>query len=209
MLQAKTQDIIPESGLGPQNSQWRRWVERSITDLKRSLKAFRADIANSFKAVSSSMELLSRQVGGLGDAVDDINDLIGSTISVDYDRTRTADMVIPVESTKVAWSTFYTPAGYSQVLVTVTAVGMAKNSTPYVGHIYLKVFIDGVAHGEVLARAEPGAIANLTGAGASKLTGLTGGQSFEVAAFMRASTGAWASSSFNGVNLYTQVLFLR
>ena len=62
MSQAKTQDIIPESGLGPQNSQWRRWVERSITNLKLGFTAFKADIANSFKAVSSSMELLSRQV---------------------------------------------------------------------------------------------------------------------------------------------------
>ena len=62
MSQARTQDIIPESGLGPQNSQWRRWVERSITNLKLGFTAFKADIANSFKAVSSSMDLLSRQV---------------------------------------------------------------------------------------------------------------------------------------------------
>ena len=62
MLQAKTQDSIPESGLGPQNSQWRRWVETSITNMKRGLVAFKADIANSFKAISSSLELLSRQV---------------------------------------------------------------------------------------------------------------------------------------------------
>ena len=62
MLQAKTQDIIPESGLGPQNSQWRRWVETSITNLKLGFTAFKADIANSFKAVSSSMELLTKQV---------------------------------------------------------------------------------------------------------------------------------------------------
>ena len=62
MSQAKTQDIIPESGLGPQNSQWRRWVETSITNMKRGFTAFKADIANSFKAVSSSMELLSTQM---------------------------------------------------------------------------------------------------------------------------------------------------
>ena len=54
--------MIPESGLGPQNSQWRRWVETSITNMRRGLVAFKADIANSFKAISSSLELLSRQV---------------------------------------------------------------------------------------------------------------------------------------------------
>lgn len=58
-------DIIPESGLGPQNGRWRQWVERSIMGLKSGLSSSRSDTANSFKATNSSLELLTKQVAAL------------------------------------------------------------------------------------------------------------------------------------------------
>ena len=64
MSQAKT-DIIPESGLGPQNGRWRQWVERSITGLQSGRGSSKNDTANSFKATNSSLQLLTKQIEAL------------------------------------------------------------------------------------------------------------------------------------------------
>ena len=132
MLQAKTQDIIPESGLGPQNSQWRRWVETSITNLKLSLKAFRADIANSFKAVSSSMQLLSTQVQLLSTQMlqnksyyvfeSDLDDLF-EPYAPDYGA--------PIEGGSVDFV-----ATGTQLLCTLTAVGTASSASNNAEWVY-------------------------------------------------------------------------
>ena len=125
MLQAKTQDIIPESGLGPQNSQWRRWVERSITNLKLGFTAFKADIANSFKAVSSSMQLLSTQMlqnKSYHVFESDLDDLF-EPYAPDYGA--------PIEGGSVDFV-----ATGTQLLCTLTAVGTASSASNNAEWVY-------------------------------------------------------------------------
>ena len=136
MLQAKTQDIIPESGLGPQNSQWRRWVETSITNMKRGLVAFKADIANSFKAISSSLELLTKQVAQLNTASDTKDAYLdlspGSTPSSQTARTNYD--VVSLAFTKPAWAT----RAVVFASVTVTASGTLNGPSDFTA-IYARI----------------------------------------------------------------------
>ena len=56
----------PNAGLGPQNEQWRQWVEGGVKGLDRRLEdKYGNDIANSLSAIQSSMRLLSNQVSAL------------------------------------------------------------------------------------------------------------------------------------------------
>ena len=125
MLQAKTQDIIPESGLGPQNSQWRRWVERSITNLKLGFTAFKADIANSFKAISSSLELLSRQV------LQNRSYYVFESDLDDLFEPYAPDYGAPIEGGSVDFV-----ATGTQLLCTLTAVGTASSASNNAEWVY-------------------------------------------------------------------------
>ena len=212
MLQAKTQDIIPESGLGPQNSQWRRWVETSITNLKLSLKAFRADIANSFKAVSSSMELLSRQVGGLDDAVDDINDLIGSTISVATNTNTVSNYALdPIDSIKVD-ITFVVPSGYTKALVLASANSRGYNTNSFYAaddNFLVDLSVDGTLGFRAISNVpynKPGSVSTQFN---RLLSGLSTGYSFKIEASTGSTSYHHPANVDNKCEVSALVLFLR
>ena len=198
MLQAKTQDIIPESGLGPQNSQWRRWVERSITDLKLGFTAFKADIANSFKAVSSSMDLLSRQVATT----------IVPAVGSDYSYTGTLTETF---ATLVSF-TIPVPAGYTRAVVYSSYTMNGSTDLDGYNVFFTQILINGVA-------GPPGVAVPLSTGGdlvyssatafySKIITGISGSSTITVAGQARVDTSVGSDNDVYS-SVSAQVLFLR
>ena len=196
MSQAKTQDIIPESGLGPQNSQWRRWVETSITNLKLGFTAFKADIANSFKAVSSSMDLLSRQVATT--IVPATASASKTSFSITSSMSSILSLSVPV------------PDGYTTAAVYSSYVLDAATETT---ESWDFVFSEIRVHGQVGARSLGEMLSypsvfrgNVSAFGAFTLSGLSGG-SVVVEGWSLLQEGPGGSPGTAA--LTAQVLFLR
>jgi hypothetical protein len=108
-------------------------------------------------------------------------------------------------------TTVTVPAGYTKAAIIAGASGSARNKNTIQDYWYIKIRVNGV-NGPGYAAAcdgQPNASIGLAITTTFFQTGLVGGGTFTIEIWAATGSVAWASDSFNALNLDALVLFLR
>lgn len=206
---------------GQFNPKGEDWIGRELAELRRELRELKA--ANifgltkitpkdggtdfdGFVNVNGSMSIngpLILQPGSIE------NDSLASPLRSDAGKSYIVGAGVTTTSTVVSTITFTVPEGFTQASVAASALAMAVNSTASLDYLYAESVINGVGGGEVYTYVPAGNGNSVSIPYNADLTGLSGGDTFDVSVAVRTSNGAWAPDASNLFKVYAQVLYLR
>lgn len=137
------------------------------------------------------------------------NDVLANPVDADTATAFSNTHGYTTTPTVIETASFTVPAGFTQAMVTCSAVAQGRNSTASADYLYVQAVIDGFTGGEIFTSAAAGESIAVTAPLYHVVTGLTAGQVLNASVMARTNTGAWATSSANLAIVYAQVLFLR
>ena len=184
--------------------------DATLTAQQEDLTAAQETLATTVSGLATAQETLEAQQETLATAVAGIAALVGAQIEVGaFNHSETGFDPVAGAWATVSSVTLTVPDGFTQAVVTAVAYVAIRNTTPSTStQIHCSALVAGVLGPVDDERSDPGVRSTTLATRSTRVTGLTGGGTFVVAA------GAYAGADFaaDAVNVATisgTVLWLR
>lgn len=214
--------VSPKRFLPPESEPWGRSVDQDLAQIKIDNAKALSEFTNAFKAINSSMKLVSKQIAeltALTTALEQqqntlaaqqatLAQTVAGMVAIDYASVSEMGFGTALTDQDRAVGAIAVPAGYTRALVSVTVVAGARNSGANYDYLYASAVIAGVKSREM----PNGAVSTGTAASFTSkvllLTGLSGG-SITVGARIHTQGAAWDVFGSNRVYVEASAIFLR
>lgn len=223
--------VSPKRFLPPESEPWGRSVDQDLAQIKLDNAKALGESTNAFKAINSSMNLVSKQIASLtaltatlaaqqialsaqqaelANVVAAQTEALKSVVTPSWFYLSASNFGTPAASMVArATTTLTTPAGFTKAIVTANSFVVMTNTTGGVAIMQGQASINGVGGPSPIDQdIVPSGQGVVAAAYSSLVSGLTGGSTFDVSSRVY-TPSAWGADATNRAVINGTVIWFR
>lgn len=197
--------------LPPEAMPWARDRDERLKNLEREMERRAQNEGNANASQNSSMDLLSKQVAGLADAVATLQNVVNEQVAPKVASGSAAGFYVGPSFADIANASIVVPDGYTRALVFASGQVTGGNDDALdIAKLYAHITINGVAGPDSISSMVNIAWASAAAVASASLAGLSGGLiSVQIAARTSGGTTGATAAPWDNASLVSQAVFLR